>query len=84
MFETKTKMMVHRKSTHRELVSTCKNFLRNDCMFADKACWFLHEEEEMEIEEGIQKENDKKDNHNKTESVFQKVFENIRPPIVEK
>ena len=76
-FETKTKMMQHRKSNHKELVSKCNNFPLNKCIFADISCWFLHEQEEMDI--SFQNEKEKEN-----EPVFQKVFRNIKPPISEK
>ena len=54
-FETKSTMMIHRKKDHKELVRKCNNFSKNKCLFADNACWFLHEEIYME-----KKENEKK------------------------
>ena len=71
--------MQHRKRHHRELVSKCNNFSQNKCIFADTSCWFLHEQEEMEISESFQNE---KEIIN--DLVFQKVLTNIKPPISEK
>ena len=79
-FETKTKMMIHRKSNHKELVSKCNNFAQNKCMFADKACWFIHEDDNMDIEENSANDNIYKKEI--SEPVFQKVRSNIKPPIL--
>ena len=49
-FETKTKMMVHRKNNHTNFVGKCNNFLQNNCKFEDQFCWFLHDEATMETE----------------------------------
>ena len=81
IFETKTKMMLHRKRNHKEQVSKCKNFLQNKCMFADPSCWFLHEDDDMKIEQSSTNENIEK--IEKSEPVFQKVNSNIKPPISE-
>ena len=74
--------MTHRKNYHRELVSKCNNFLQNKCIFADKGCWFIHEEEKMEIDDSSKNENN--DKINETEPVFQKATGNIKPPIAER
>ena len=81
-FETRTKMMLHRKIEHRNLVRICNNYVKNNCMFQNKSCWFLHEEESFEFEEHLEKE-DEEISENKTESDsdFQKVFQNMKPPI---
>ena len=81
-FETKSTMMIHRKNNHKELVSKCNNFSNNKCKFADNACWFLHEEIYMEIDENDKNEKRKRDENKQTESVFQSVFRNIKPPII--
>ena len=83
-FETKRNMMQHRKRHHRELVSKCKNFSQNKCIFADTSCWFLHEQEEMEISESFQNEKEKRNDCDQKDSVFQRVLTNIKPPISEK
>jgi hypothetical protein len=41
-------MMTHRKAHHKSFVRTCTNSLKNNCRFESNACWFSHEEEEME------------------------------------
>ena len=81
-FGTKTNMMQHRKRYHRELVSKCNNFSQNKCIFAETSCWFLHEEKEMEISGSHQNEKKEMNDCDPKESVFQKVFRNIRPPII--
>ena len=85
-FETKTKMMLHRKIDHFNVVRICNNYLKNNCMFQSKSCWFLHDEQSLESEEQFEKEDEKEDEEittNKTESdsVFQRVFRNMKPPI---
>ena len=81
-FETKTSMMIHRKNNHKELVSKCTNFSQNKCIFGDKTCWFLHEDTDMEIEKENRNEKRKTDENNQAMSFFQKVFRNIKPPII--
>ena len=51
--------------------------------FQNNTCWYLHEEE-METEESDAKDNGNKEEENKTdsESDFQKVFVNLKPPIL--
>ena len=77
-FESKTSMMKHRKDVHKSVVRRCEQFLKNNCRFHSKFCWFLHEEEDMETEESTTGGNDDKEEQ---ESVFQRVLEDIDPPI---
>ena len=44
-FETLNDLMKHKKLKHIEKVSFCRNFSTNSCMYGDKNCWFVHEEE---------------------------------------
>ena len=80
-FDTKRKMMTHRKTSHRELVSKCNNFTQNKCIFADKGCWFLHDDDKMEIDDTTNENIHKND---QADPVFQKVFSNVKPPIAER
>ena len=79
-FDSKAGMMIHRKSVHKSKVRKCTNFMQNNCKFENKACWYMHDQEEMDIDEDIgkDKETDKED---VSDSVFQKVMENLKPPI---
>ena len=78
-FESKTKMMLHRKIDHRNLVRMCNNYLEKNCMFQSKSCWFLHDEEVFEHEEDIDKEDE--GIKNESDSVFQNLLKNKKPPI---
>ena len=78
-FTSKSEMMKHRKLAHRMTVSKCAKFLQNKCPFMSTFCWFLHENSEEMEEEFI--DEDKKEEVPE-ESVFQKVSENLEPPII--
>ena len=83
-FESKSTMMKHRKRNHPGLVRKCSLFTQNNCKFENDACWFIHEEE-METEENATEDNFKEACNNKRESDsdFQRVFVNLKPPITE-
>ena len=80
-FESKTELMVHRKTKHKSKVRMCTNFMQNNCKFESKACWYSHDEEEMDVDEDIGK---KIGNYEEdvSEAVFQRVRVNLRPPII--
>lgn len=77
-------MMKHRKREHRSRVRKCSKFSENQCPFLDESCWFLHE---GDVNKDIEIENEKEEqsgNLDKStfEPVFQKVTENLKPPII--
>ena len=78
-FTSKSEMMKHRKAAHRMAVRKCTKFLQNRCPFMSTFCWFLHENDEEMEEESI---DDEKKEVGSEESVFQKVSENLEPPII--
>ena len=85
-FTSKSVMMKHRKKEHRSKVRKCTKFLQNQCPFLNESCWFLHDEDDnnkIEINNGEHSEDEQNDNGHKStfESVFQKVQENLKPPI---
>ena len=81
IFETKADMMIHRKRIHKSMVRKCTDYIKYQCRFQEKFCWFVHENEEMEIENSIENDqNSKETEHNETNSVFQKVKEDLKPP----
>ena len=92
-FETRAKMMFHRKLHHTSLVRICNNYLKNNCMFQSKSCWFLHEEVEFDFnreteehfekaEEQLEKENEENyDDKDESSSVFQRVPRKMKPPL---
>ena len=41
-FESIRSLMTHKKSTHKEKLSVCRNFSAGFCEFGDKLCWFSH------------------------------------------
>ena len=78
-FEGKTELMIHRKTKHKSKVRKCTNFIQDNCKFESKACWYSHDEEEMDVDDDIGK---KEENEDEDVSVFQKVRINLRPPII--
>ena len=70
-FETKAKMMFHRKLHHTSLVRICNNYLKNNCMFQSKSCWFLHDEVEFESHR------ESEQNFEKEEEYFEKEEEHF-------
>ena len=76
-FPTQKTMMIHRKTAHTGVIRKCNLFLENRCRYNEDSCWFKHEEVTIEEEE---KETSDKDEQY-AESVFQKVQENLDPPI---
>ena len=83
-FTSKSEMMKHRKREHRSRVRKCSKFSENQCPFLDESCWFLYE---GDVNKEIEIENEKEEqsgNLDKStfESVFQKVTENLKPPII--
>ena len=50
-FESKSCLMVHRKTEHRNTVAQCRNKLAGHCYFSGDDCWWNHKEEnEQNIE----------------------------------
>ena len=76
-------MMIHRKLSHVSAVRICNKYNQNKCYFPNNTCWYLHEEE-METDESDAKDNENEEEENNTdsESGFQKVFVNLKPPIL--
>ena len=71
-FKNKNEMMIHRKKEHASIVKDCEEFIKNQCRYQEDFCWYKHatketDDEIMEIE---------------SNQVFQKVSENLKPPIV--
>ena len=77
-FESKIDMMRHRKIEHKEMVRTCSQFLQNMCRFKNDSCWFKHEKETKK-DNDIDSQNEDMDEN--IEEVFQKVSEDLDPPI---
>ena len=74
-FKTKGEMMLHRKKDHKSTVKMCSNFQQSRCRWSTSFCWFLHEEETMDIEYNFdEKVHQIKENENKNE----KVDENLK------
>ena len=77
-FNTKGKMMIHKKEKHRHLVRSCNLFIDDKCPHNDSMCWYVHEDNF--INENFD-ENNKIEDQRNTQSVFQEVQENLKPPI---
>ena len=81
IFERKSSLMRHRKLKHPTLVKKCEKFIKNDCQFQDSYCWWLHEEEAMELDESTNDDKKEEDEKENSIPVFQKPSLNIKPPI---
>ena len=70
-------MMIHRKNKHRDLVRSCNSYLENNCKFQNNSCWFLHDEEAMDVDD---LENKRKVNtETEPQSDFQKASGKLKP-----
>ena len=79
IFDTKTNLMRHRKNNHIMSVRMCNQFRTNSCRFQEAACWFRHI---LEHENNADEIDPKDKNKDDSESVFQKVLEDLDPPIM--
>ena len=83
-FKCKNDMMIHRKNEHESMVRICKEFIENNCRLRKQFCWFLHKDEEMEIEPSINiNKSENHENEKDCPSVFQKISGNKEPPLSE-
>ena len=81
-FESKPNLMRHRKISHPNVIRQCNNFAQNMCKFQGSSCWFRHDEKAMETDEiGNRGVKENSEENVKSDSVFQKAFMNIKPPI---
>ena len=81
-FESKSEMMFHRKTDHKNVVRKCNRYLQNNCRFESIACWYLHDEEDMEVDDNFENiDTGKGDKEKEPELVFQKARGNLKPPI---
>ena len=69
-------MMMHRKKDHKAVVKKCNLFEENKCGFKEEVCWYNHDEKVSEEDVDLD------ENKLSQESVFQKVQQNLDPPIV--
>ena len=83
-FETKGQMMKHRKKKHNNIINNCVQFERNECRFQEESCWYNHPGKEDQNSENDSEDiiDDVDENEKDSEPVFQKVSENLKPPIV--
>ena len=78
-FDNKSKMMIHRKNMHKDLVRSCNSYLQNNCKFQNNSCWFLHDLEAMDVDD---LENKRKVNsETEQQSGFQKASGKLKPPL---
>merc|ERR1712240_661671 len=42
IFKTKSEYLKHKKSYHTEMVTSCKRYVKGNCMYDDHTCWFIH------------------------------------------
>ena len=78
-FESKVSMMDHRKQNHAKSIKMCTNFISNACRFKTEACWFSHEV--SNVESNNHENVDEVNEENMTESVFQNLSANPKPPF---
>ena len=71
-------MMIHKKEKHRHLVRTCNLFIDDKCPHNDSMCWFIHEDNFIDKDVD---ENSDIEEQQTSQSVFQEVLENLKPPI---
>ena len=76
-FESKSDMMIHRKSTHSAIIKQCTTYVQGTCQFQENYCWYNHEKQtngrDTVSEEDVNDEDD-------TPSVFQEAVNNPKPP----
>ena len=80
-FNSKGRMMLHKKEKHGHLVRSCIDHIDNKCTFNDKSCWFRHDEAFLEQTKEDSIKDDKEEDETKQISVFRQVLENLEPPI---
>ena len=71
-FETKTKVMMHRKLEHLKTVKLCTNFMDKKCNFTEETCWFKHRENEEYFKSNLKESN---------QSVFRDGPNKQKPPL---
>lgn len=67
--------MIHKKSKHIESTRYCNLYLDEKCRFKDETCWYKHEDKPKNVSE------EKVVNVATENTVFQKVLEDLEPPI---
>ena len=83
-FKSKNEMMIHRKNRHERMVGICRKFDVNNCRLQKQFCWFVHKDEEMEIDSSKNVDrNENLENDSDFASVFRIVSGNKKPPISE-
>jgi hypothetical protein len=75
-------MMTHRKKTHKRLIKACTQYALGTCRFRQESCWFEHGS--VDTNESKMEDNSENEEKDETEQVFQKVSENLKPPIKNK
>ena len=73
-FRNKIEVMKHRKADHASHVEPCRKFLKGECPFQSKFCWFQHTNQSME---NPQQNRESKENM----SVFQETTKVAKPPL---
>ena len=71
-FETKTKVMMHRKLEHSKTVKACTKFINLACNYTEDTCWFKHREKENAFKSNLKESN---------QSVFREGPNNPKPPL---
>ena len=73
-FTNKVQVMNHRKISHPSCIEPCIKYMKGECPFQSKFCWFKHTDTPSKI---LEEENDIKDNI----SVFQEATKIPKPPL---
>ena len=79
VFESKILLMMHRKKEHSKFVKTCNQFNQNGCRFQNNDCWYKHAAGNEKDDED--ETNSKSNGKDELETVFQRVSEDLDPPI---
>ena len=73
-FQNKHQVMNHRKLSHPTYIEPCVKYMKEECPFQSKFCWFKHTDKHTETseEENVATDND---------SVFQEATKIPKPPL---
>ena len=83
-FASKALLMSHRKKDHNKFVKMCTQFSQHSCRFKETDCWYKHESENENEEDEDEDETSRKCTEKEDmEKVFQKVSEDLDPPIAD-
>jgi len=82
-FQTKFEFMIHKKEEHSSNVQKCQKYLKNNCQYSNKKCWFIHEKNTNDHtnDESDSDYNSTVDKHNAMISKLMKMLEEYNQRI---